>query len=143
MSISRSVFRGVLGGLIGGPLFLIGLTLHDFYRLGYVPYSGFFEIIPVPYMLVAGLILGSIVGCLVWVIECKAKIQLPIIGTAILGSGFVFILVSLFGVLIQDDGKWHPRSEPIEAFVDGLMFVTTLGALPAILARPKSAQPKE
>ena len=58
MNLSKFVFRGALGGLIGGPLFLIGLTLHDFYRLGYTPYSGALQIMALPYMLVVGLVLG-------------------------------------------------------------------------------------
>jgi len=65
MSISKLIFRGALGGLIGGPLFLIGLTLHDIFRLGYTPYGGFLQIMALPFMLVGGLILGSIIGCLV------------------------------------------------------------------------------
>jgi hypothetical protein len=64
MNLSRFVFRGALGGLIGGPLFLIGLTLHDFYRLGYTPYNGALQIMALPYMLVVGLVLGSLTGCI-------------------------------------------------------------------------------
>ncbi|HEY2974101.1 MAG TPA: hypothetical protein VGJ48_16415, partial [Pyrinomonadaceae bacterium] len=62
MSISRLIFRGALGGVVGGPLFLIGLTLHDILRLGYTPYGGILQIMALPYLLGLGLVLGSIIG---------------------------------------------------------------------------------
>ena len=142
MSISRLIFRGALGGLIGGPLFLIGLTLHDIFRLGYTPYGGFLQIMALPYILVAGLILGSIIGCMVWIIECKAEIHPPMIVRAILGAGFVFILFSVIHVL-REDNKWHATPGRMESFVNGVMFLTSLGALPAILTRPNSAPSNE
>lgn len=142
MSISSLIFRGALGGLIGGPLFLIGLTLHDIFRLGYTPYGGFLQVMALPYMLVGGLILGSIIGCMVWLIECKAEIHLPLILRAILGATFVFILFGVIRVL-REDNKWHAAPGRMESFVNGVMFLTTLGALPAILTRPTSAPSNE
>jgi hypothetical protein len=142
MSILRLIFRGALGGLIGGPLFLIGLTLHDIFRLGYTPYGGFLQIMALPFMLVGGLISGSIIGCLVWIIECKPEIHLPMIVRAILGASFVFILFSAISVLMEDN-KWHPAPSGLESFVNGVMFLTTLGVLPAILTRPTSAASNE
>ena len=61
---------------------------------------------------------------------------------AILGAGFVFILFSLIQVL-REDVKWHVAPGRMESFVNGVMFLTTLGALPAILARPTSAPSNE
>jgi len=142
MNLSRFVFRGALGGLIGGPLFLIGLTLHDFYRLGYTPYSGALQIMALPYMLVVGLVLGSLTGCIVWISECKAKVHLPMIVRAMLGAGFVFTLVSLIQMLMVDH-KWHAPSDRLESLINGIVFVTTLGSLPAIIALPRTANPDD
>lgn len=142
MSISRLIFRGALGGLIGGPLFLIGLTLHDIFRRDTTPYGGFLQIMALPYMLVGGLILGSIIGCMVWIIEYKAEIHLPMIVRAILGASLVFVLFSVIHVL-REANKWHAPPSRMESFVNGVMFLTTLGALPAILTRPTSAPSNE
>jgi len=142
MNLSRFVFRGALGGLIGGPLFLIGLTLHDFYRLGYTPYSGALQIMALPYMLVVGVALGSLTGCIVWISECKAKVHLPMIFRAMLGAGFVFTLVSLIQMLMVDH-KWHAPSDHLESLINGIVFVTTLGSLPAIIALPRTANPDD
>ena len=139
MNLSRFVFRAAVGGLIGGPLFLIGLTLHDFYRLGYTPYSGALQIMALPYLLVVGLVVGSLTGCIVWIIECKAKVHLSMILRAILGAAFVFILVGLVQMLVAD-GKWHAPSDRIESLINGLVLVTALGSLPAIIALPRSTE---
>jgi len=56
---------------------------------------------------------------------------------AILGASFVFILFSVISVL-REDNKWHAAPSLIESFVNGVMFLTTLGVLPAILTRPTS-----
>jgi hypothetical protein len=135
MSISRLIFRGALGGVVGGPLFLIGLTLHDILRLGYTPYGGILQIMALPYLLGLGLVLGSIIGCMVWALAGKAKIHLSAIVRAILGAGFVFLLFGLIHLISEERRGVYPGTL-MEQLINGAMFVTALGALPAILARP-------
>ena len=122
-----------MGGLIGGPVFLLGLTLHDILRLGYTPYSGVLQLMALPLMLVIGLVSGSIIGCTAWVIQSKFRIQLPMLVRAILGAAFVFLSVT---VIQQLFGKDQGYKTPIDAewIVNAVMFVTALGALPAVLA---------
>ena len=65
MKISTLIFRGALGGLLGGLIFLIGNVLNDKFRMGYVRYGGAFQIMALPYFLIAGIILGSIIACII------------------------------------------------------------------------------
>jgi hypothetical protein len=125
MSISRLIFRGALGGLVRGPLFLIGLTLHDIFRLGYTPYGGALQIMALPYVLVVGLVLGSIIGCMVWALAGKAKIPLPAIARAILGAGFVFLLFGLIHLISEETRGVYPPT-PMEQLINGAMFVTAV-----------------
>src|SRR5688572_30596103 len=135
METSRLIIRGALGGLVGGPLFLIGNALHDKLRMGFIPYGGALQIIALPQFLILGIVLGSVVGCMVWALACKAKIHLSTIDRAILGAGFVFLLV-FFIQLISEERKGVYPPTRMEQLINGAMFVMALGALPAILARP-------
>ena len=134
MSILRFLVRGGFTGIFGGLVFLIGLVLHDLASTGHVPYSGALQLMALPLVSFMGLILGSLIGFMLWLIECRAKIHLPMIGRAILGIILVFIVSSL----IQLFGTEHGIVQPINAdwVINFLMFVIALGAIPAIFALP-------
>lgn len=134
MSILKFLVRGGFTGICGGLLYLVGLTLHDLASTGRVPYSGALQIMALPLVSFMGLLLGSFIGSILWLIECRAKIHLPTIGRAILGIIFVFIVSSL----IQLFGMERGLVQPINAdwVINFLMFVIALGALPAIFALP-------
>jgi hypothetical protein len=41
------------------------------------------------------------------------------------------------------DHKWHAPSDRLESLINGIVFVTTLGSLPAIIALPRTANPDD
>jgi hypothetical protein len=72
---------------------------------------------------------------MVWALAGKAKIHLSAIVRAILGAGFVFLLFGLIHLISEERRGVYPGTL-MEQLINGAMFVTALGALPAILARP-------
>lgn len=141
----RLILRGALGGLLGGFVFLVGDALHDQLRMGYMPYGGAFQIMALPYFLVAGSILGSIIACIIWAISHKRGINLSAIPRAMIGASFIFllmILLYLISLISSEQGTLIPPT-PMEQFINRIMYVTFFGALPGIFARPKNTSKTE
>lgn len=133
MSFLRFLYRGAFTGILGGMFFVIGLTLHDLASTGHVPYSGALQIMAVPLVSFMGLIFGSFIGSILWIIECRAKIHLPMIGRAVLGIIFVFIVGSVIQLF---EGQRFVQPINADWVINLLMFVIALGAFPAIFALP-------
>jgi hypothetical protein len=138
--MSRFIFRGGLGGLIGTPLFLIGQMLHDKLRMGYVPYGGAFQIMAAPYVVIIGIILGSLVGCLMWLLRAKAGIDLSTVVRAITGAGFILFLSALREIIAGEDDSGLIPPTPLELLINEAMFLTFFGSLPGILASPAGSE---
>lgn len=136
MKISRFLLRAALGGIAGGVIFLIGDALHDNFRMGHVPYGGSFQLMALPYLIILGTILGATVGCIIWAIVAKLGIDLSAIMRAVVGAGFTFLLIILLHFLGDENNGVIPPT-PMDQLITGALFVTSLGALPGLLASPK------
>lgn len=101
-----------------------------------MPYGGAFHIMAIPFVLVLGVILGSIIGCMMWIIRAKAGINLSAIVRAIMGAGFLLLLSTLRNLIAGEENSGLIPPTPLELLINGAMFFTFFGALPAILARP-------
>ncbi len=122
MKFSRFLLRGILGGLIGAPLFLVGDAIHNKLRMGYVPYGGAFQLMAVPYFLIAGVVLGAIIGCIVWALQVKARIKLSRIESCLVGVSFIFLLMILLYVISLINAEQETLIPPtaMEQFIDRL-----------------------
>jgi hypothetical protein len=136
MKFSRFVLRGVLGGVAGGLIFLIGDSLHDKLRMGYVPYGGAYQVMALPYFVILGIVIGAIIGCIVWALIIKANINLSAIQSFLVGASFIVLLGMLFYLFGNDENNGLIPPTQMEELVTGLMYVTFLGALPGLLAYP-------
>jgi hypothetical protein len=145
LKISTLMFRGALGGLLGGFIFLIGNVLNDKFRMGYVRYGGALQFLALPYFLLAGIIVGSIIACIIWAISAKWGINLSAIPRAMIGASFIFLLVIFLYLIsvIQGEHNTLIPPTPMEEFIDRIMYITFFGALPGIFARPKNTSKTE
>jgi hypothetical protein len=131
------IWRGALGGVLGAPLFLIGLALHDKLRMGYIPYGGGLEILALPTFLLVGAVFGAAVGGIIWVfVRLIGPARLPAIIRAIIGASFILIGLGLLQMLRSEVNSGVIPPTPMEAAINVLMYIVSFGALPGIAARP-------
>ena len=131
------IWRGALGGALGAPLLLIGIALHDKFRMGYIPYGGGLEIIALPTFLVVGAVFGAVIGGIIWVfVRMIGTAKLPAIIRAIIGASFTLIVLGLLQMLRSEVNSGLIPPTPMEAVINVLMYIVSFGALPGIAARP-------
>lgn len=136
----KLLWRGALGGLLGAPLFLIGLALNDKFRLGHVRYGGLLQIMALPYFLPIGAALGAITGGIIWLFTTKAKVNAPAIVRAAIGAGFILLLFGVVRLIKGEEASGLIPPTTVEALVNGLLFITFFGVLPGLMARPKKIE---
>lgn len=137
------LWRGLIGGLVGGPLFLLGIALVEKARVGHVPYGGALEILAIPVALVLGAMYGLAVGFALWMLARRDIFPRAIV-RAIIGASVPFVVIATVNLIRsnQPTGLYPPTL--IEAFANGLVYVTCFGALPGILAgAPKQINERE
>jgi hypothetical protein len=138
---ARLIWRGALGGALGAPLFLIGLALHDKFRMGYVPYGGGLEIIALPTFLLVGAAFGAVTGGIIWILVAMiGTARLPAIMRAIIGGSFTLIVLGVLQILRSTANSGLIPPTPMEAVINVLMYIASFGALPGIAARPRTFQ---
>lgn len=138
----KLLWRGALGGLLGTPLFLVGLALSDKFGLGYIRSGRPLEVLALLFFLPIGAALGAMTGGIIWVFVAKVKVNLSPIMRAAIGACFILLL---FGVILliagnENSGLISPTSTSptlIEALVNGLLYVTSFGVMPGLMARSK------
>lgn len=134
----KLLWRGALGGLMGTPLFLVGLALNDRFRLGYVRYGGALEISGLPYFLPIGAALGAITGGIIWIFAAKVKVNPSPIIRAAIGACFILLLFGSLRLISSNEDSGLIPPTPIEGLINGLLFVTSFGVLPGLMARSKN-----
>lgn len=122
--------------MIGGLLYLIGDIFNELLRLGYVPYGGALQIMGIPYVAVAGVICGVIVGLIIWSLAEKFGFELPAVIRATIGV-LVIVFVSTLFYLVWGDPNIQLNTPPlINQFFGVTLRVLCFGALPGIAASP-------
>lgn len=128
--------RGALAGLIGGLLYLIGDIFNELLRLGRVPYGGAMQIMAIPFVAVAGVICGVIVGFTIWVLAEKLGIDLPTPVRATIGVLFIVFILTV-SYLVWGDPYVGLNTPPlINQFFGTTLGVMLFGALPGVAVRP-------
>src|SRR5215470_18820972 len=90
----RMIWRGALGGLVGAPFASVALMLQEYFRLGYVPYSGVLEIMALPFFGVIGLVLGLVIGIVLWLlVSWLGAARFNFLVRAIVGAIFVVVVI--------------------------------------------------
>jgi hypothetical protein len=134
----KLLWRGALGGLLGAPLYLIGVALNDKLRLGHVRYGGAAQIISLPPFMILGAAMGAITGGIIWLLVAKFRINLPMIIRGVVG---ICLALVLFGVMHSVRSEEYSGFKPpttIETLINGLFFLLCFGALPGLMALTKS-----
>ena len=136
----KLLWRGALGGLLGAPLFLVGLALNDKFRLGYVRYGGALQIAALPYFVPVGAALGAVTGGIIWILAPRVKIDLSPIIRAGIGACFILLLVGVIRLLSNSENSGLIPPTPTEALANGLLYVTSFEVLPGLMARTKNVR---
>jgi hypothetical protein len=137
------IWRGALGGILGAPLASIGLMIQEYARLGYVPYSGFLEIMTIPVFVVVGLVLGSAIGLILCLlVSWLGAARFHFLVRAIVGAIFVLAAMLVFRLLRDGGNNGFAPPTAMELFVQIVIYTTTFGILPAIFARPINEEEK-
>ena len=132
------LWRGAWGGILGAPLASIGLMIQEYTRLGYVPYSGYLEIIAIPIFAVVGLVLGAITGFILWLLVLwLGPAKLHFLVRAIVGAIFVLWVLLVSMPFLREGNNGFTPPTRMELFVRIVIYTTAFGILPAIFARPR------
>jgi len=135
---NASVFwRGILAGVIGGPLCLLGFALVEVVKLGYVSYGGALEIMALPIFLLMGAVYGTVIALMFWLFALRG-IYPSAIARAIVGASIPFLFVTILNWARSGENTGVYPPTPMEAIGNAIVYVTSFGVLPGIAAAPKN-----
>ena len=125
--ISRFVWRGALGGMIGPTGFVL-----------YVAYSQpgqFLAIAYLPIILLVTAVVGALIGRIIAQLHFEAGLRAGIVLRLVVGVGFAACFWTIYSCLRGNE--WLTVSWK-NLVTETAFFASIMGAFPAILARPKT-----
>ena len=83
------IWRGALGGVLGAPVFLAALVIHEKRTTGNVAYGGVLQIQALPMFLLFGASVGAAIGGVILLVVTKLRrTKLPAVIRALIGVSF-------------------------------------------------------
>jgi hypothetical protein len=136
------IWRGSIGGALGAPVLMVSMILRDLLVKGHVPYGGALEILGLPPFLLFGVIVGTLIGTIFWVLQAQTGIKLPALIRAIIGMCFVLLVHQIVNTIMNGTDSGLAPPSPIEAFTNMTLYLGSFGALPGVIACCRIKKPQ-